>query len=155
MPAASGFAPDQREGPLAAGYSFTVGERVGGIMGPSPSQEIDAYIARYPADVQAKLQKLRATIREAAPGAEEVISYQIPTFRLHGNLVHFAAYKKHIGFYPTSSGIEHFKDELSGFKLSKGTVQFPLDQPIPFGLVTRIVKFRVRENRERAGQSGR
>ena len=119
-------------------------------MESSPLREIDEYIARFPADVQEKLQKLRAIIREAAPGAEEAISYQIPTFRLHGNLVHFAAYKKHIGFYPAASGIEHFKDELSGFKLSRGTVQFPLDRPIPFELVTKIVKFRVQENRERA-----
>jgi uncharacterized protein YdhG (YjbR/CyaY superfamily) len=119
-------------------------------MVSNPSRDIDEYIARYPADVQETLQKLRTAIREAAPEAEEAISYQIPTFCWHGNLVHFAAYKKHVGFYPTPSGIEHFRDELSGFKLSKGTVQFPLDQPIPFDLVTRIVKFRVQENRERA-----
>ena len=107
---------------------------------------IDAYIASFPEDVQVKLDKLRQTIREAAPDAVEKISYQMPTFALHGNLVHFAAYKNHIGFYPTPSAIEKFQQELSSYKSSKGAVQFPLDQPIPYALVSQIVAFRVREN---------
>ena len=113
-------------------------------------QNIDEYIARFPADVQEKLTKLRATIRGAAPDAEEKISYQMPTFTLAGNLVHFAAYKNHIGFYPTPSGIEKFKSELSVYKGAKGSVQFPLDQPIPYDLVREIVIFRVQENLEKA-----
>jgi uncharacterized protein YdhG (YjbR/CyaY superfamily) len=111
---------------------------------------IDEYIAGFPQDVQAMLEKIRTTIRRAAPGAEETISYQIPTFTLKGNLVHFAAFKKHIGFYPTSTGIAKFKDELAAYKSAKGSVQFPLDKPIPYGLIGRIVRFRVRENLERA-----
>jgi uncharacterized protein YdhG (YjbR/CyaY superfamily) len=108
---------------------------------------IDEYIAAFPKNVQDILRELRQVIRESAPSAEETISYGIPTFDLHGShLVHFAAYKNHVGFYPTSSGIEAFKKELSPFKTSKGTVQFPLDKPIPFDLVKRIVKFRVKEN---------
>jgi uncharacterized protein YdhG (YjbR/CyaY superfamily) len=110
---------------------------------------IDEYIASFPEDVKLKLEKLRETIRAAAPDAVEKISYQMPTFALHGNLVHFAAYKNHIGFYPTPSGIEKFMQELSTYKSSKGAVQFPLDQPLPYELVSRIVAFRVRENMEK------
>ena len=109
-------------------------------------QTIDEYIDGFPPEVSEILQRIRTTIRESAPGAEETISYQIPTFKLNGNLVHFAAYKKHIGFYPTPSGINAFRDELSGYHCSKGAIQFPLDQPIPYDLVRRIVEFRVREN---------
>lgn len=108
--------------------------------------DIDAYIADFPEDVQARLQKLRAVIRKAAPKAEEAISYQIPTFKLFGNLVHFAGYGHHIGFYPGAAGIAAFKKEISGYKNAKGSVQFPLDKPIPFALVARIVKFRVKQN---------
>jgi uncharacterized protein YdhG (YjbR/CyaY superfamily) len=115
-----------------------------------PPQDIDAYIAGFPEDVQAKLEKLRATIHQAAPGAQEKISYQMPTFFLEGNLVHFAAYKNHIGFYPTPSGIEQFKDALSVYKSAKGSVQFPLDQPIPYELIGEIVAFRVDENLAKA-----
>jgi uncharacterized protein YdhG (YjbR/CyaY superfamily) len=111
---------------------------------------IDEYIAGFPPEVQAILQKIRATIHKAAPKAEEKISYQMPTFFLHGNLVHFAAYKKHIGFYPAPRGIEQFKDELSVYKGAKGSVQFPLDQPIPYALISRIVKFRVKDALEKA-----
>ena len=107
---------------------------------------IDEYIAQCPQEVQPVLTRLRAVIHEAAPGAVEKISYQMPTFYLNGNLVHFAAFEHHLGFYPTPSGIEHFKDEISAYKSSKGAVQFPLDQPIPYELVGRIVKFRVEEN---------
>ena len=116
-------------------------------------QNIDEYVARFPADVQEKLTRLRATIRAAAPEAEEKISYQMPTFTLAGNLVHFAAYKNHIGFYPTPSGIEKFQKELSVYKTAKGSVQFPLDQPIPYDLVREIVTFRVQENMEKAAGS--
>ena len=111
---------------------------------------IDAYIAKSPKDTQAILEKIRATIRKAAPNAEEIINYGIPTFTLKGNLVHFAAFKNHIGFYPTPSGIEKFKKELSIYEGAKGSVKFPLDKPIPYALIEKIVKFRVKENLERA-----
>jgi len=107
---------------------------------------IDEYIAGFPADIQEILQKIRKTIKDAAPDAQEAISYQMPTFKFHGNLVHFAAFKNHIGFYPVPSGIEKFKAELSVYKQGKGSVQFPLDQPIPYDLISRVVKYRVEEN---------
>lgn len=107
---------------------------------------IDEYIGTFPEKVQDILEKLRQTIRTSTPEAEETISYQIPTFKLKGNLVHFAAYKNHIGFYPTPSGIEAFKKELSPYEISKGSVIFPLNKPIPFDLVRRIVEYRVKEN---------
>jgi uncharacterized protein YdhG (YjbR/CyaY superfamily) len=106
---------------------------------------VDEYIRGFPTDVQRILNRLREAIRKAAPDAEEKISYRMPTFVLHGNLVHFAAYRNHIGFYPTSSGIEAFKQELSAYKWSKGSVQFPIDKPLPYELVRRIVRFRVAE----------
>lgn len=109
-------------------------------------ETIDEYIADFPEDVQAILQKIRTTIRKAAPDAEEAIKYQIPTFTLNGNLVHFAAFKNHIGFYPTPSAIGKFKKELSKYEGAKGSVRFPLDQPIPYPLIRDIVKFRVAEN---------
>lgn len=111
---------------------------------------IDAYIAQFSPDIQAKLDELRAVIKAAAPEAEEKISYQMPTFFLHGNLVHFAVHKSHIGFYPAPSGIENFKQELSPYHSSKGAVQFPIDQPLPLELVSKIVKFRVAENQRLA-----
>ena len=107
---------------------------------------IDEYIAGFSADIQEILQKIRKTIKDAAPDAQEAISYQMPTFKFHGNLVHFAAFKNHIGFYPVPSGIEKFKAELSVYKQGKGSVQFPLDQPIPYDLISRVVKYRVEEN---------
>lgn len=114
-------------------------------------QNIDAYIAGFSGDVRDKLEMMRTVIRETAPEAEEKISYQMPTFTYQGrNLVHFAAFKNHIGFYPTPSGIEQFKEELSKYKRSKGAVQFPIDQPIPYDLVRKITAFRVKENLERA-----
>lgn len=113
------------------------------------AKNIEDYIAGFPQDVQQVLEKIRATIRKAAPDAKEAINYGIPTFTLNGNLVHFAAFKNHIGFYPAPSGIEQFKDELSAYELAKGSVQFPLDQKIPYGLITKIVKFRVKENLEK------
>jgi uncharacterized protein YdhG (YjbR/CyaY superfamily) len=107
---------------------------------------IDEYIATFPVEVQKKLQEMRTTIHAAAPQALEKISYQMPTFFLNGNLVHFAAFKHHIGFYPAPRGIEAFKDELSAYKGAKGSVQFPLDEPLPLDLVSRIVRFRLAEN---------
>ena len=118
-------------------------------------RNIDEYIAGFPRDVQDILEKIRMTIRKAAPDAGETISYRMPTFTLKGNLVHFAAHKKHIGLYPTPSGIEKFEDELSAYRSSKGAVQFPLDRPIPFDLISEIVKFRVKENLERAEAKGK
>ncbi len=113
---------------------------------PVKPKNIDEYIAQFPIDVQEILEKLRQTIRESAPDAEEAISYQMPTFKLRGNLVHFAAYKKHIGFYPTPSAIEQYKDELSGYKTSKGAIQFPINEPVPYALVGAITKFRAQQN---------
>jgi len=111
---------------------------------------IDEYIATFPKDIQKILQELRATIKAAAPDSEEKISYQMPTFFLNGNLVHFAAFKKHIGFYPTPSGIEAFQKELSVYEGAKGSVQFPIDEPMPLKLISRIVKFRAAENIKKA-----
>jgi len=111
---------------------------------------MDEYIAGFPPDIQEILEKIRMTIRKAAPDAEETIKYQIPTFTLKGNLVHFAAFKKHIGFYPPSTGNEELKHELSVYEGPKGSLKFPLDKPIPFDLIGEIVKFRVRENLDRA-----
>ena len=112
-----------------------------------PPENIDEYIAGFPDKVQKILEKLRATIRKAAPDAIETINYAIPTYKLNGNLVHFAAYARHIGFYPTPSAISAFQDELAGYKHAKGSVQFPLDEPLPVDLITRIVEYRVQENR--------
>ena len=114
------------------------------------AKNIDDYIAGFPANVQEILEKLRAAIRKAAPEAEETINYAIPTFTLKGNLVHFAAFKNHIGFYPAPTGIEAFKKELSVYEGAKGSIKFPLDKPLPLGLINKIVKFRVKENLERA-----
>ena len=107
---------------------------------------IDEYISNFPEDIQKILGELRAVIKKAAPEAEEKISYQMPTFFLKGNLVHFAAYKSHIGFYPTPSGIQAFQDELSMYEGAKGSVQFPISKPLPMKLISKIVKFRVAEN---------
>ena len=107
---------------------------------------IDEYIEAFPTNVQNILEKMRKTIRKAAPEAIEAINYQMPTFKLNGkNLVHFAAFKNHIGFYPIPSGIEAFKEELSQYKQGKGSVQFPIDKPIPYDLVEKVVKYRVKE----------
>lgn len=116
----------------------------------SAPKTIDEYIAGFSPEVQAILQRIRATIHKAAPDAEEKIAYQMPTFYLQGNLVHFAAFKKHIGFYPVPTGIEKFKKELSPYRTAKGSAQFPLDEPMPYALITKIVKFRVKENLARA-----
>jgi len=116
---------------------------------------IDEYIATFPSGIQKKLNEMRAVIRKTAPEATEKISYQMPTFFLKGNLVHFAAFKNHIGFYPVPTGIEKFKKELSAFKTTKGAVQFPLDKPLPLDLIRKIVKFRVAENLMKADEKSR
>jgi len=119
------------------------------------SGTIDEYIAGFPNNVQEILQKIRLTIRKEAPDAEETIKYRMPTFTLKGNLVHFAAFKNHIGFYPTPTGTDKFQKELSVYEGAKGSVRFPLDQPIPFDLISKIVKFRVKENLAKAAAQGK
>jgi uncharacterized protein YdhG (YjbR/CyaY superfamily) len=121
-------------------------------MDKNTFNSIDEYIAAFPAETQKTLQQLRAAIHAAAPEAEEKISYQMPAFALKGILVYFAAHKNHIGFYPTGSGVEAFKEELSVYPASKGAVRFPIDQPLPLELISRIVTFRVTENLKKAGQ---
>ena len=116
------------------------------------AKDIDEYIAGFPKDIQKILEQIRVTVKKAAPGASEAIKYAIPTFTLNGNLVHFAALKNHIGFYPVPMAIEAFKKELSIYKQGKGSVQFPLDKPMPLALITKIVKFRVKKNLEKAGK---
>jgi uncharacterized protein YdhG (YjbR/CyaY superfamily) len=115
----------------------------------APAKNVDEYISQFPAEVQVSLNKLRKTIKAAATKAEEMISYQMPAYKYNGMLVYFAAYKNHIGFYPTGSGIEAFKKELSAYKGAKGAVQFPIDKPIPLALITKIVQFRVQANLEK------
>ena len=111
-----------------------------------PAKTIDEFISQYPPDIQTILQKIRTTIQKFAPGAEEAMAYGIPTFKLNGkNLVHFSAFKEHIGFYPTPSGIEKFKKELSVYEGAKGSVKFPLSKPIPYALIGKITQFRVKE----------
>ena len=108
-------------------------------------KSVDEYIERFPQSIQVILQKIRLTIKRAAPDAKEAISYQIPTFKLGGNLVHFAAFAKHISFFPTSSGIATFKKELEVYETSKGTVRFPIGKPIPYELISKITRFRVKD----------
>lgn len=114
-----------------------------------PFKDIDDYISAFPDHTQQLLQQVRSTIRKAAPGAEEVISYQMPAYKYKGILVYFAGYKKHIGFYPTGSAIQRFKEELSVFKGAKGSVQFPLDKPLPLALIAEMVSFRMKENEQK------
>jgi uncharacterized protein YdhG (YjbR/CyaY superfamily) len=114
-------------------------------MLPIKPANFDSYITAFPEGTQELLEQLRATIKKAAPEAREIISYGMPAFKLTRILVYFAAHKNHIGFYPGASGIEAFQDDIKGYKWAKGTVQFPLDQPLPLDLITRIVKFRVDE----------
>ena len=113
-------------------------------------KSIDEYIATFPKNVQIILQEIRQAIRDAAPDAKEAISYQMPAFKLNGNLVWFAAFKNHIGFYPKASAIEAFKEKLSPYETSKGTVKFPINEPIPFDLIKEMVRFRVKENLDRS-----
>jgi uncharacterized protein YdhG (YjbR/CyaY superfamily) len=112
--------------------------------------DIDRYIAGFPENTRNMLEQLRHTIKQNAPDAEEVISYQMPAYKQNGILLYFAAYKNHIGFYPMAQAIEVFRAELSSFKLSKGTIQFPLDKPLPLELITKIVKFRVIERSKKS-----
>jgi len=119
-------------------------------MESKKTNSIDEYIANCPKEIQKKLIEMRATIKAAAPDATEKISYQMPTFYLKGNLVHFAALKNHIGFYPTPSGVQVFIKETAKYASTKGAIQFPLDEPLPLKLVSKIVKFRVKENLKRA-----
>jgi len=116
---------------------------------------IDEYIATFPEETQKILQEIRATIKAAAPEAVEKISYQMPTFFLNGNLIHFAAFKNHIGLYPTPSGTEAFKAELSVYESGKGSIRFPIDQPMPLKLISEIVRFRVAENQKKAEEKAR
>jgi uncharacterized protein YdhG (YjbR/CyaY superfamily) len=118
-------------------------------------KDIDEYIAGFPADIQELLQNIRRTIHEAAPDAEETIKYQMPTFVQNGNLVHFAAFKNHLGLYPAPHAIEEFKDELSAYEGAKGSVRFLLDQPIPYELIGRIVRFRVADSLAKAAAKGK
>ncbi len=111
-------------------------------------ETIDAYIALHPPEVQAKLKEMRAIIKNAAPTAGEKISWRMPTFTLNGNLVHFAAFKKHLGFYPGANGVSHFLEQLQGYKTSKGAIQFPYGQPLPHELIAEIVAFRIEENKQ-------
>src|SRR3989344_1916914 len=115
---------------------------------------IDQHIAEFPKETQQLLELLRMTIRKAAPKAEEVISYNMPAFKYNGMLVWFAGYKNHIGFYPSSTPIVVFKDQLKKYKTSKGAIQFPLDKPLPLALITKIVKFRIKQNLEKAATKG-
>ena len=114
------------------------------------AKSIDEYILQFPPEIQERLNMLRKVIKESAPDALETISYQMPAFVLYGSLVYFAAFKNHIGFYPTASGIAAFKNELSEYKIGKGSIQFPIEKPLPYELVSRIVKFKVDENMRKA-----
>ena len=116
---------------------------------------IDEYIESFPQETQKILKEIRATIKAAAPNAEEKISYQMPTFFLNGNLIHFAAFKNHIGIYPTPSGTEAFKEEIAKYKGAKGSIQLPIDEPMPLKLISRIVKFRVAENLQKVKAKGK
>lgn len=121
--------------------------KVAGATNAQPAESIDAYIGQFPRTVQETLGRIRKLIAKAAPEAEEAMKYQIPTFVLNGNLVHFAAFEHHVGLYPTPSGIVQFQKELAGYRTAKGSIQFPLDQEIPYALIQQIVEFRVEENR--------
>lgn len=120
-----------------------------------PSTQVEAYIARHPEEIQQILRQIRALIQEIAPEAVEKIAYQMPAFELNGPLVYYGVHPKHIGFYPTPSGIEAFKEELAGYQWAKGSVQFPLDRPMPYDLIRRMVAFRVEENRSKPGSKGK
>ena len=121
-----------------------------------PIKTIDEFISQYPPEVQTILQKIRALIQKSAPGAEEAMAYGIPTFKLNSkNLVHFSAFKEHIGFYPTPAGIEKFRKELSAYEGAKGSVKFPLTKPIPYALIGKITQFLVKEVMEHAKEKGK
>jgi uncharacterized protein YdhG (YjbR/CyaY superfamily) len=121
-------------------------------MTTEKAKDVDEYINGFPEHIQEILKQVRTTIQKAAPAAEQTISYAIPTFKLNGNLVHFAAFKNHIGFYPAPTAIKEFEKQFSSYKTSKGAVQFPLDKPMPLSLITKIVKYRVKINSKKAGK---
>ena len=130
---------------------FTTNQKTTNMRGDEKvAANIDEYIADQPVEYRERLERLRETIHKAAPKAQEVISYMIPAFKQNGVLVYFALFKNHIGFFPTSSGVANFQKELKDFKTSKGTIQFPLDKPLPMSLVTKITKFRAKEDDEKA-----
>jgi uncharacterized protein YdhG (YjbR/CyaY superfamily) len=118
-------------------------------------ESVHQYFSVFPAKTKARLKEMKTIIQEAAPGAEEVISYNMPAFKQHSVLVYYAAYEKHLGFYPTGSGIAAFQKEISAYKNSKGAVQFPLDEPLPKALITKMVKFRVKEDKEKANEKAK
>ncbi len=120
------------------------------ITKATPITDVDSYIAAFPKETQKLMKQLRALIKKTVPGAEEIISYQMPAYKFHGRLLYFAAYKNHIGFYPMKSTITRFKKELAGYKGAVGSVQFPLDQSLPIELITRMLKFKAKENQEKA-----
>jgi uncharacterized protein YdhG (YjbR/CyaY superfamily) len=122
------------------------------MRAPVKYKTVDEYLSYISEDIQLRLDELRAAIKKAAPQAEEVISYNMPAYRQHGVLVYFAAYKHHIGFYPTASGVREFKNELGKYKVSKGAIQFPIGERLPLGLIAKIVKFRVKEDRVKAAE---
>ena len=124
-------------------------------MKTTTPKNIDEYVAGFPREVQETLQKIRGIIRDAAPDAAETIKYRMPTFVLHGNLVHFAGFQQHIGFYPTPSAIKQFSDELAGYESAKGSVQFPLNRSVPFTLIRKMVEFRVKEARQKMASGKR
>ncbi len=121
----------------------------------SSGVQVDAYIAGFPPEVQSRLEQMRQAIAKLAPGATETISYGIPTFKLHGNLVHYAAYANHVGFYPGGAGIAAFQEEIAGYKSAKGSVQFPHDRPLPIALVKKVVKYRVAQNEAKAAEKAK
>jgi uncharacterized protein YdhG (YjbR/CyaY superfamily) len=121
-------------------------------MALTKPNNIDEYIAGFPKEIQGILEQVRATIKEAAPGAKETIKYAMPSFTLKGNLVYFAAFKNHVGFYPVPTGIKEFEDDFSHYKTGKGSIQFPFDKPMPLGLITKIVQFRIEESSRRENQ---
>jgi uncharacterized protein YdhG (YjbR/CyaY superfamily) len=139
--------------PVTVALSHNPGHDFGMATSRKAPKNFDDYLDRFPKDVQQLLRKMRLTVKKAAPQAKEKISYGIPAFTLNGMLVWFAAFKNHIGFYPRTSAIASFKKELSRYKGAKGSVQFPFDQPLPFPLISRIVKFRLKENLSKAKKS--
>jgi len=125
------------------------------VIKPNQARDIDGYIADFPEHIRKKLEEMRSILKKAAPEAEETINYGVPTFTLNGNLVHFGGFKNHIGFYPAPSGIEAFKKELSVYEGAKGSIKFLVDKPLPASLITKIVKFRVKENMGKAKQKSK
>ncbi len=123
--------------------------------GMSTATSVDAYIAGFPPEVQSRLKQMRQAIARLAPDATETIGYGIPTFKLHGNLVHYAGYANHVGFYPGGAGIAAFQEEIAGYKSAKGSVQFPHDRPLPIALVKKIVKYRVAQNEAKAAEKAK